>query len=469
MSDQDSRRNDEKQEAQATAELAALRQRLAELEDLVYEHGQMVESLRQSESRYRAMVEAQTDLIRQAQENQTTLERRNRELALLNRAVQAFMSTLDLEQVITTVLDEVRRLLGVVAGSLWLIDLETKELICRQATGYKSEIVRGWHLTEGAGIASWVVNHGQSLIVPDTRLDQRHFKGVDRQTQLEIRSILSVPLKVRRRVIGILQMVDSEVGRFKPTDLELLEPLAATAASAIENARLYEQARQDSQTKLVLLNEVNHRVKNNLAAIVGILYAERRHAGVKEEVVYQTILKDLINRVQGLATVHSMLSAAEWAPLPLSELTRRVIHSALQATPPGKQVSVSIPTSPVKVSPKQANHLALIINELTTNTIKYALANRDQARITIHISLEGGSEPETDLIVLEFRDDGPAYPEEVLRLASHNVGLVLIQTIARNDLGGDLTIANDHGAVAIVRFKKEANDDSGKRNAGFDR
>jgi PAS domain S-box-containing protein len=172
---------------------------------------------------------------------QEALQRRNRELELLNRVGQAFVSTLDLDQVIVTVLEEVRGLLSVVACSLWLIDPTSHELVCRQATGPQSEIVRGWRLAPGEGLGGCVVRSGESLIVPDTRADRRHFKGVDQQTGLEMRSTLIAPLRVKEDVIGVLQAVDTEIDRFKPTDLTLVEPLAASAAIAIENARLYEE------------------------------------------------------------------------------------------------------------------------------------------------------------------------------------------------------------------------------------
>ncbi|MFB0538105.1 MAG: GAF domain-containing protein [Anaerolineae bacterium] len=168
-------------------------------------------------------------------------QRHANELSALRRASLRVTSTLDLDQVLVTVLEEVRGLLNVVASTLWLIDPKTDELVCHQATGPNGEIVRGWRLALGQGIAGWVACHGKSLIVPDTRADERHFKGFDQLLGWELRSILTVPLRVKQDVIGVLQVVDTEVDRFKPTDLTLVEPLAASAAIAIENARLYKE------------------------------------------------------------------------------------------------------------------------------------------------------------------------------------------------------------------------------------
>jgi PAS domain S-box-containing protein len=196
--------------------------------------------------------------ITERKQAEEALQRRSSELALINQIGQALTSTLDLDEVLFTLLEEIKRLLGVTGSSVWLIDPDTKELVCRQASGPKGEIVRRWRLAPGEGVAGWATHRGKSVIVPDIWTDERHYEYLDQVTGLDLRSILTIPLRVRDQVIGVLQVVDSKVDRFSALDLMLLEPLAATAAIAIENARLYEQARQDAEAKSTLLREINH-------------------------------------------------------------------------------------------------------------------------------------------------------------------------------------------------------------------
>ena len=380
------------------------------------------------------------------------LQQRNCELALLNHATQAFNSTLDLDQVLITVLAGMRYLLDVAACSVWLVDPETKELVCRQASGPHSEIVRGWRLAPGEGLAGWAVHSGQPMVVPDVRTDARHFKGVDEQTGFEYRSILSIPLWAKQQVIGTLHVLDTSVNRFKEIDVTLLESLAAIAAIAIENARLYEQARRDAQAKSMLLHEVNHRVKNNLAAIIGLLFAEQHRGNIQPETDYQLVMKKLIGRIQGLATVHHLLSSSEWMPLSLRELSTKIIASALHARPPDTRVVVEIRGDETCITAEQASSLALVLNELATNVVKYALAERQIARISVQISHDSGD------VLLEFYDDGPGYPEAVLRFEQYNAGLYLIRAIVSTNLRGELTLRNDYGAVTAIRFKPLAPD-----------
>jgi PAS domain S-box-containing protein len=213
-------------------ELDRLRERVVELE--------RVEEARRASYATRAALDAAE-----------MLERRNRELALLNEMTQAFTATLDLDQVVFSVLEETRRLLNVTGTSIWLLEPETEQLICWQSTGEGGEVVRGWRLRLGEGLAGWVAQSGQTLVVPDSLADDRHFRAIDQQTGVPLRSILSVPLKASGRglsaassdmpVIGVLQVLDKQVDRFDANDLALVEPLAASAAVAIENARLYQE------------------------------------------------------------------------------------------------------------------------------------------------------------------------------------------------------------------------------------
>lgn len=169
------------------------------------------------------------------------LKQRNRELALLNRAAQALTSTLNLNAVLELVLDELRRMLDVTASSIWLLDATRQTLLCRQATGERAELVQGWSITVGTGIVGWTVQTGQSIIIPDTQNDQRHFPGVDLKTGMFMRSIVCVPLRAQQQVIGAVEVLDELPGRFDGSALRLIELLANSAAIAIENARLYEE------------------------------------------------------------------------------------------------------------------------------------------------------------------------------------------------------------------------------------
>ena len=249
---------------------------------------------------------------------------------------------------------------------------------------------------------------------------------------------------------GILFVADDVSRVFSQADADLLSLFAIQAAIAIENAQLYEQAQQDAKTKAVLLRQVNHRVRNNLTALIGLLTIERYRAEAEGLLDYQSLLNNLGNRIHGLASVHSMLSESEWTPLSLYKLVVQIARLSSQSLPRGKHVSIEVAHSPVRVTPDQAHNLAVVINELATNTVKYALREQDMVNIDVRIEFDG------DIITLIFRNDGPDYPPEVLRMERIGTGLELLQNIVRQSLRGELLLRNDGGAVTEIRFKVRA-------------
>ncbi len=204
------------------------------------------------------------------------LQQRNRELVLLNQISQALTSTLDIDQVLVTLLNEVCKLLNIASSSVWLVDPTTQEPVCRHAVGLQSKAVRGWRLAPGQGITGWVITHGASVLSGDVQLDPRHFFGVDQRSGLRVRSMMSVPLKTREQVIGVINVVDTAVDRFTQDDQTLLELLAAPAAVAIDNARLVETLKRHA-AELEARNEeldafahtVAHDLNSPLTNVIG--------------------------------------------------------------------------------------------------------------------------------------------------------------------------------------------------------
>jgi two-component sensor histidine kinase len=389
--------------------------------------------------------------LRQARDElELRVAERTAELTLLINASQTLISTLDQDELFERVLEELRNMLQVFACSVWLLTEDGRELICRQSSGARREETRGWRLSADAGVVGWVAREGRSLIVADAPHETPQDASLRPHTQPAARSLLLVPLLVRGRVIGVLQALDTEPDRFSESDMAVVESLAATAAFAIDNSRLYNLARQDAETKSLLLREVNHRVKNNLTAVGGLLYAEQRHAGMKGDAVYQSIMRDLIGRVQSLSTVHDLLSASEWQPISLTQLTERLIYAAVQ--PSDKQFIVKVGRSDVLLLPEHASKLALVVNELATNCLKYAAPEREVVRIEVDIVTDG------DDVTILFADNGPGFAEDVLRIDAprYNVGFHLVQNIISR-MGGRLTLANGrddrlNGALITIQF-----------------
>jgi two-component sensor histidine kinase len=133
----------------------------------------------------------------------------------------------------------------------------------------------------------------------------------------------------------------------------------------------------------------------------------------------------------------------------VSELAETIISRLLAGGHDGCHVGLDVEHSTLEVSPRQASSLALVINELATNTVKHALQGRTTALVRVHACAEG------DDIRIEYRDDGPGYPEHIIRRERETVGMRLVNQLVTETLRGRLELASDGGAVTIMRIKVE--------------
>ena len=212
----------------------------------------------------------------QAYLKQLQIERER--LVLLNRMGRELTATLDLPQVIERLLQAVIEIVGAEGSSVWLWDkVEEGSLVCRAAFHHGQERTpRNLRLPSGKGIAGWVGETGESVVVPYAPDDPRFFSSIDEQTDFCTTSLLAVPLQVRRAVIGVLEVVNKLDGHFDQDDLVLVETLSASAAIAFDNAELVETLRQYT-VELEARNEdldafahtVAHDLKNPVSAIWG--------------------------------------------------------------------------------------------------------------------------------------------------------------------------------------------------------
>ena len=212
------------------------------------------------------------------------------------------------------------------------------------------------------------------------------------------------------------------------------------------------ELRRYSEKQVVLLREVNHRVKNNLTAIISMLHQEEdRVADLEGKKAYCGRLHDLVGRVSGLLTVHNLLSSARWEPLSLAKLCQNMIKEASKGID-NEKIQFDISPSDVLVNSDQAHYLAIVLNELTTNSIKYALQDRDTVKIQVSIHRQG------DLIHFAYRDDGPGYPEFVFEgeLPQTGMGFYLIVGMVKQSLEGRIELLNDAGAMVKISFPVKA-------------
>ncbi|MBI1883867.1 MAG: sigma-54-dependent Fis family transcriptional regulator [Chlamydiae bacterium] len=157
-------------------------------------------------------------------------------------------SSLDLSEILTHVMELTNRLLNCEASSLLLLNEKTNELSFKTATGEKAQDMKAFNLKMGQGIAGWVAQKEKAVIIPDVEKDPRHFSQADSKTGFKTKSILCVPMKAKGQLIGVLEGINKKENLvFDEADLSLASILADQAATAIQNARVYEELQQDHE------------------------------------------------------------------------------------------------------------------------------------------------------------------------------------------------------------------------------
>ncbi|MCS7254433.1 MAG: sensor domain-containing diguanylate cyclase [Armatimonadota bacterium] len=168
------------------------------------------------------------------------LNARTAQLATLYEIGSALTSVLNLDRVLNLIVDSVTRLIGAEICSLMLLDPTKRYLRIRVAKGLPRSVVERTVIEVGEGISGWVAQHGQPLLIKD--IESHPMFGKKSDSKYTTKSLLSVPLKVRGEVIGVLN-VNNKVPRgvFVEEDANLLMLFATQAAIAIENAHLYQE------------------------------------------------------------------------------------------------------------------------------------------------------------------------------------------------------------------------------------
>ena len=174
--------------------------------------------------------------------NLTRIEERVRRLSLLSQLGQILNSTLEHEEVRRRAIEAATRLMRAEVGSLLLVDGETQQLRFEVALGNKEMTLKTITLKMGEGIAGWVAQNGKALIVNNPKKDPRFFKDVDGRTEFKTRNLIAVPIKVKEKVMGVLEAINKQDGdEFSKEDLSLFTSLANQVAIALDNARLYRE------------------------------------------------------------------------------------------------------------------------------------------------------------------------------------------------------------------------------------
>lgn len=304
------------------------------------------------------------------------------QLTLFYQVGQSMSSTFDLGKVLDDTLQLSSAVLDASASVLMLIDEESGELVFEYAHGQLGELLRKQRTRLHDGIAGWVATHGVPVVINDVRSDPRFSPMVDAQTGILTQSVVCVPLKIRNKTIGVLEVLNKRSNEgFDSEDLGLVITTANQAAIAIENARLYQSLREERDRIIQVQEDVRRQVARNLhdgtvqflsAITMGIDHMERllefKPEAAKSELA---ALRDLTRQ----ATQQARLALFELRPLILE--TKGLVP-ALEAyvqqleDSEDFQIHLDAQASPPDLDAAVARTIFVIVQEAVNNAKKHA-------------------------------------------------------------------------------------------------
>lgn len=202
-------------------------------------------------------------------------EQRAHQLATLNEITRQLTSTLEQEPLLRNILDNAVKILNCEAGTLFLMDEQTGELIFRVTAGPVAGNLLGQRLPPGTGVAGRAAQTRSPVIENDAQKSSTRFAVTDRQTGFVSRSLLAVPMQIKDRVLGVIEVINRRDGLpFIEDDQNILTAFAGQAAVAIENARLLALTDQELAARVEEL-QVMGRIVRELNASLDVDRAMR--------------------------------------------------------------------------------------------------------------------------------------------------------------------------------------------------
>lgn len=227
-----------------------------------------------------------------------------------------------------------------------------------------------------------------------------------------------------------------------------LEETNQRLRSEVEERRKTEmQAKESLQEKEALLQEIHHRVKNNLQIIASLLYLQSRKISDPH---LTEIFTDSQNRVRSMSLVHETLyQSSHLSRVDFGEYARRLVAQLVQSFRLPR-VTIDVGEETACMSINKAIPCGLIVNELVTNAIKHAFPNDRDGRIEVGVSLEGAS----DRYVLTIRDDGIGLPDNWTSIDHQSLGLKLVSKLV-HQIRGELAVESRAGTCFTITFPEE--------------
>jgi len=290
-------------------------------------------------------------------------------------------------------------------------------------------------------VKEWLRECGTTgrLIRMDESMQDPHWKELERRFGRPLRCLTAAPLVASGRHVGLLLLIKLTGKGWREEEIKYLETFSHLAALAIEHSFLLGQAS--------MVQEVHHRVKNNLQEVANLLSLEMRRVG---DHAARRSLENTLNRLKGMSVAYDRLTQTISEGTSAPSLKSMVEALAAEVWAPmvseEKKVSIRVLGDDVRLAPRKASALGMVINELATNALHHGLAGVSTGNLDIIIRHDENNHRVTICV----ENDGARLPPGFDARQSARVGLTIVMTLVERELGGQLTFRDGDRTRAEV-------------------
>lgn len=365
---------------------------------------------------------------------------RMQQLLIVSRILN---ETLELNTLLRYIIETATDLTQTEAASILLVDQKTGQLRFAASTNIRPSELKDIPVPMENSIAGWIHTSGKAMTISDVQRYPAFYEGVDQHTSFHTRSLLGVPLEVKRRKIGVLEVVNKQGNTpFSEEDIEVLTILGVQAAVSIENARLFEQS--DA------IYDVVHELRTPLTSIIGYSKMLLMTSSLPAETQRQFVttihreadrLGSMVNDYLDLSRLESGRARLNLQVLDLTELVQSVIELMQpQATERNITINFAPPPAAFEVVADPERFRQVLVN-LLSNAIKYnredgaadVIIQKDARDIQISVQDTGqGIEPENISMVFDkfYRGEAQEGP-----IKGTGLGLSIVRQIVEMHSG----------------------------------
>lgn len=340
-------------------------------------------------------------------------------LSTLSEVSRSITSGMYLDEILNLIVAMTAESMKFKIVTVMLLDEKKQELVIWATQSNNPEYVHKPNLKLGESLAGKSISECKPISVLDVKKTPE-YRYPDIARKENLCSMISVPLMLRDKPIGVLNCYTEEAHFFSNEEINVLSAIGSHAAIAIDNSK--------QVVKSAIIKEMHHRVKNNLQTIASLLRLQMHYSKMKS---IEDVLQESINRILSICAVHEVLSHDQFDIVSIRKVIENILTATIQSlSVPEKHISTILTGTDIQLVPAQATSVALILNELIQNSVEHGFEIIDNG------SIEVAMEEDDQEIRFKVIDDGTPLPQDFNLKKDRNLGLQIVESLVRDDLRG---------------------------------